>query len=93
MGYIRPGRCRTVERGCMRYKPNDALRPVLGTLAHNRIFTYTDFEEYCWWAHPRINVGPSTLQALVRHGYIERNGKQYNPTHAGWQWIEGADHV
>lgn len=77
----------------------EQLRPVIGTLAHNRSFTLVDLEDYCYWRTPRIPVSSGTIAALVRSGLLEPAGAErvrgqhprrlYRPTRDGWSWIEG----
>lgn len=67
----------------------EALRPIIGTLARCRQFTYSDLEDYCYWRTPRIPIGPSTVKALRERGLLQKIGpNEYYPTSAGWRWIE-----
>jgi hypothetical protein len=66
----------------------DSLRPIVGTVAHNRAFTYADLEEHCYFRFPRVACSPGTLQGLVRRGLVERlEARKYTPTEKGWEWI------
>ena len=55
----------------------------LGTLAHNRQFSYRDFHEY-------TGAGIGTLDALKRRGIVKRVAGGYYPTAKGWNVIERA---
>lgn len=63
----------------------DTLRPIIGTLAHNRTFTAREITEYT-----RYVDGTAVIRLLLRHGYIERTETRghYYPTSAGRQWID-----
>ena len=73
----------------MTYRPE--LRPIIGTISHNRSFTYSDLESYCYWRSPPVKVGPSTIPSLIRRGLVKRSEVDrglFYPTPAGWDWIE-----
>jgi thioredoxin reductase (NADPH) len=71
----------------------DDLKPVLGTLSHNRDFTIQDLREYTQHDRPHIaSHAKSLVEKLVRMGYLKQTPSRghYYPTTAGWAWIEGS---
>ena len=65
-----------------------SLRPVIGTLAHNRSFTAAEITQYTRF--DRRFDGEQVVRWLSRRGYIERvDWGQWTPTAAGWTWIDG----
>lgn len=67
---------------------DDAWKPVIGTLAHNRQFSAAEITDYT--RYDRAFDGPKVVRALLKAGYLTRVERgQYYPTPAGWDWIEG----
>ena len=69
----------------------ERLRPVIGTLAHNRTFTARDLIDYTNFRPGMRGHGVGTLNALRLAGLLNRAGREWWPTCAGWRWIEGGE--
>ena len=64
---------------------DDELRPVIGTLAHNRAFTAMEVAEYTRFFFD----GRTVVSKLLDLGLIAEVGwRLYAPTRRGWEWIE-----
>lgn len=68
------------------------LKPVIGTLAHNRHFSAKEITEYTRFDR-RID-GASAVRWLIKQGYIAKTERGYYfPTVSGWKWIEDSETV
>jgi hypothetical protein len=69
----------------------EELRPVVGTLSHNRQFEPREMWDYLQYRRGFEAVTQSSvMRLLTKKGYIERTGRGlYAPTTAGWVWING----
>lgn len=70
---------------------DEALRAVIGTLAHNRSFTSREISEYTRAdPHRQAYDGHKVIGELLKAGLIAKASRgHYGPTSLGWTWIEG----